>query len=180
MVIMGVVATFTVLVLWLLLGHQVNALRCHQCGWDSCGTNEELIECTLERVNSVHANFQQLTNVSQYHELPPQDAAEFMCFELRLANAHGNRTGTVKSCTLRRANLCGQPSWRMVKVLGCSTCNDEDYCNGFDAKPPPPLPDRSRAGIGFSFSAPKASTVGALFPWSLMPMVALALLLSTL
>ncbi|XP_035779514.1 uncharacterized protein LOC118459851 isoform X2 [Anopheles albimanus] len=176
---MGVAArtTFTVLVL-LLLGHRklVSALRCHQCGWDTCGTNEELIECTLERVNSVHANFQQLTNVSQYHELP-QGPAEFMCFELRLANAHGNRTGTIKSCTLRRANLCGLSSWRMVKVLGCRTCNDEDYCNGFDAKPA--LPDRSRAGIGFSFSAAKTSSGRALYPWTLIPIVGLAFLLRT-
>ncbi|KFB43676.1 AGAP013056-PA-like protein [Anopheles sinensis] len=137
-----------------------NGLKCHQCGWDSCGTNEELVECSLERVNQVHGHLQRLVNLSQYHEVP--SPTDFVCFELQLTNLHGNRSGTVKSCTLQAAQMCELNNWQTVKVVGCKTCNDRDYCNGFetiDSK-------RDVSGVGFNFSAPRRSvaTTGSATP----------------
>uniref|UniRef100_A0A182JCX4 Uncharacterized protein n=1 Tax=Anopheles atroparvus TaxID=41427 RepID=A0A182JCX4_ANOAO len=92
----------------------VTGLKCHQCGWDSCGTNEELVECTLERVNQVHGHLQRLVNLPQHQEMPSH--AEFVCFELQLTNSHGNRSGTVKSCTLQSAKMCDLNDWQTVKT----------------------------------------------------------------
>uniref|UniRef100_A0A182V0V8 Salivary secreted peptide n=1 Tax=Anopheles merus TaxID=30066 RepID=A0A182V0V8_ANOME len=129
-----------------------SALRCHHCGWDTCGSHEELVECNLERVNQVHGNLQRLVNLTQFSELP--NLGEFACFELRLTNAHGNRSGTVKSCTVQSAGMCELTDWKSVKVVGCSTCNDRDFCNGFNTL----LPAKVDKGAGFSFSMYKPSS----------------------
>nr|XP_040220872.1 uncharacterized protein LOC120948519 [Anopheles coluzzii] len=129
-----------------------SALRCHHCGWDTCGSHEELVECNLERVNQVHGNLQRLVNLTQFSELP--NLGEFACFELRLTNAHGNRSGTVKSCTVQSAGMCELTDWKSVKVVGCSTCNDRDFCNGFNTL----LPAKVDKGAGFSFSMYKTAS----------------------
>uniref|UniRef100_A0A182JSF8 Salivary secreted peptide n=1 Tax=Anopheles christyi TaxID=43041 RepID=A0A182JSF8_9DIPT len=149
-------ATLTLVSLAVLLDLQSNgahALRCHHCGWDTCGAQEELVECNLERVNQVHANLQRLVNLTQYTDLPT--LGEFACFELRLTNAHGNRSGTVKSCTLKSAGMCELTGWKSVKVVGCSTCNDRDFCNGFNTLEPAQV-DKA-AGFSFSMYRPSSA-----------------------
>uniref|UniRef100_A0A182PJ44 Salivary secreted peptide n=1 Tax=Anopheles epiroticus TaxID=199890 RepID=A0A182PJ44_9DIPT len=143
----------TLVTLVVLLDLQTNgtfALRCHHCGWDTCGTHEELVECNLERVNQVHGNLQRLVSLPQYSELP--NFGEFACFELRLTNSHGNRSGTVKSCTIQSSGMCSLTDWKSVKVTGCSTCDDRDFCNGFNTATVPAPVDK---GTGFSFSLPQ-------------------------
>uniref|UniRef100_A0A182RSG7 Salivary secreted peptide n=1 Tax=Anopheles funestus TaxID=62324 RepID=A0A182RSG7_ANOFN len=132
--------------------HGADALRCHHCGWDTCGSHEELVECNLERVNQVHGHLQRLANLTQYTQVP--SFGEFACFELQLTNAYGNRSGTVKSCTIQSAKMCDLTDWKSVKVVGCSTCNDRDFCNGFNT----PLPATVDKGAGFSFSLYRQSS----------------------
>uniref|UniRef100_A0A182TAS8 Salivary secreted peptide n=1 Tax=Anopheles maculatus TaxID=74869 RepID=A0A182TAS8_9DIPT len=132
--------------------HAANALRCHHCGWDTCGSHEELVECNLERVNQVHGHLQRLVNLTQYTQ--PPSSGEFACFELQLTNTHGNRSGTVKSCTLQSSKMCDLSDWKSVKVVGCSTCNDRDFCNGFNTL----VPAKIDKGAGFSFSLYKSSS----------------------
>ncbi|XP_035890648.1 uncharacterized protein LOC118502512 [Anopheles stephensi] len=129
-----------------------NALRCHHCGWDTCGSHEELVECNLERVNQVHGHLQRLVNLTQYTQ--PPSSGEFACFELQLTNTHGNRSGTVKSCTLQSSKMCDLSDWKSVKVVGCNTCNDRDFCNGFNTL----VPAKIDKGAGFSFSLYKSSS----------------------
>uniref|UniRef100_A0A182QY06 Protein quiver n=1 Tax=Anopheles farauti TaxID=69004 RepID=A0A182QY06_9DIPT len=129
----------------------VSALRCHHCGWETCGSHEELVECNVERVNQVHESLKRLVNLTTYETL--SDYEEFACFELRLTNVHGNRSGTVKSCTIQSAKMCEITDWRSVKVVGCETCNEQDYCNGFNTLIAPKI-DK---GAGFSFSMYRSS-----------------------
>uniref|UniRef100_A0A182NQV5 Protein quiver n=1 Tax=Anopheles dirus TaxID=7168 RepID=A0A182NQV5_9DIPT len=141
----------TVAVLTELHNVGISALRCHHCGWETCGSNEELVECNVERVNQVHDSLKRLVNLTKYDTL--SDYEEFACFELRLTNVHGNRSGTVKSCTVQSAKMCDITDWKSVKVVGCETCNEQDYCNGFNTLIPPKI-DK---GAGFSFSMYRSS-----------------------